>query len=98
MNSRPRAVVAAGVSAGAAGCLWLLACSDLFHSTTDLLTACQLDAQTPGCSAETGADANPEANTGVTDFCASFTPAEARLHAQNACAWLGACETPMGDN
>jgi hypothetical protein len=77
--------LAVTVSAAFAGMVALgaaTACFDLFHSTDDILTACEIDAQSPACA---------------TDFCA-WTPAEARDHAQHACAWLGACETPMGRN
>jgi hypothetical protein len=70
----------------AAGAL-LAACFDLFHSTADVLTACEIDATRPGCTAEAV----------ETDFC-SWTPTEARQHAVHACAWLGACETPLGSN
>jgi len=62
-----------------------VACFDLFHSTADLLTECAIDAATPGCL------------TGGKDFC-EWTSIEARKHAEHACAWLGACETPMGKN
>jgi hypothetical protein len=85
---RPR--IAAFVM-GAAGAAFV-ACIDLFHSTSDVLTACALDASTPGCF--DAAASSPQAET---DFCA-WTPEEARAHAQYACAWLGACETPMGGN
>jgi hypothetical protein len=61
------------------------ACFDLFHSTSDILTACEIDAQSPACGAHS------------TDFCA-WSPPEARQHAAHACGWLGACETPMGRN
>ena len=74
----------------------IVACFDLFHSTADVLTACAIDAGTPGCfDAATEAGALPEG--GATDFCA-WTSLEAQQHAQHACAWLGACETPMGGN
>jgi hypothetical protein len=78
------------------------ACLDLFHSTDDLLTACQRDASADGCSPARPADAGPPvdaaaADAGPTDFCA-WTPAEARARADRACAWLGACESPMGRN
>ncbi len=63
-----------------------VACRDLFHSTSDILNACDIDAQTPGCA--------PDA---AIDFC-QWTPKEARRRAAHACAWLGACETPMGRN
>ena len=61
----------------------LVACFDLFHSTSDVLPLCLVDGQAPGC--------------GRTDFCA-WNPAQARRNAEHACAWLGACETPMGRN
>ncbi len=61
--------------------------SILFHSTSDLRTACELDAGAPGCP-ETDAPA---------DFCA-WSRDEADQRATHACAWLGACETPLGDN
>jgi hypothetical protein len=66
----------------------LVACIDLFHSTSDVLTACQLDGQAPGC--EAGVDAS-------TDFC-EWTDDLARQNAAHACAWLGACESPLGRN
>jgi hypothetical protein len=72
------------LSAGGA----LVACFDLLHSTADVLTACELDAAYPGCTVATKVE---------TDFCA-WTPDEARQHALHACTWLGACETPMGNN
>jgi hypothetical protein len=70
----------------------LVACFDLLHSTDDIETACAIDASHPGC---------PHASTQVdvedTDFCA-WAPARAQTSAVHACAWLGACETPMGNN
>jgi hypothetical protein len=81
------AVLSAGLGAG------LVACFDLFHSTSGIVSACELDAQAcqdGGAQAEAGGDAG-------TGFC-GFTPDEALAHAQHACAWLGACETPMGSN
>jgi hypothetical protein len=68
------------------------ACFDLFHSTADILTACEIDAGNPLCRPAAGADAAPP-----TDFCA-WSPAQARDHARHTCAWLGACESPMGGN
>jgi hypothetical protein len=76
-------LLAAGSAASGAA---LVACIDLFHSTNDVLTACQLDAQTPGCGEEA-----------ATDFCA-WSADVARQNAMHACAWLGACETPLGRN
>ncbi|HEY3819733.1 MAG TPA: hypothetical protein VGL81_21340 [Polyangiaceae bacterium] len=72
----------------------LVACVDLFHSTGDVLTACQLDAQTPGCVPEANVEAGVDAGT---DFC-TWSDDEARQNAAHACAWLGACESPLGDN
>jgi hypothetical protein len=66
----------------------LAACFDLFHSTRDILTACELDAMVDGCAGDAGATA---------DFC-SWSRAEAQAHARHSCAWLGACESPMGKN
>jgi hypothetical protein len=74
----------------------LVACFDLFHSTGDVLTACQRDAQTPGCQEEAGVTADTGTDAG-TDFCA-WTETEARANAESACAWLGACENPLGRN
>jgi hypothetical protein len=64
----------------------MAACFDLFHSTGNVLTACEVDALTPGCGADAGAA-----------LCAA-DPREARQTAAHACAWLGACETPLGGN
>ncbi len=64
-----------------------VACFDLLHSTADVLTACERDASSCAVAA-------PSAET---DFC-SWTRAEAQAHALHTCTWLGACETPMGNN
>ncbi len=61
-----------------------MACSDLFHSTADIRTACEIDAAAAGCGAE-------------VPLCAS-TSADARAQAMRVCAWLGACQSPMGRN
>src|SRR5580693_5188287 len=66
----------------------LVACFDLLHSTADVRTACELDASYPGCTVVQDVE---------TDFC-SWTRDEAKHHALHACAWLGACESPMGNN
>jgi hypothetical protein len=84
-------LLAIGSVASGAG---VVACFDLFHSTGDVLTACQLDAQTPGCGPEAGVDAGVDAGT---DFCA-WSEGEAMQNAKRACAWLGACESPLGRN
>jgi hypothetical protein len=99
MKKRTAVIIAAGFAAlgGAA----LIACFDLFHSTSDVLTACQIDAGLEGCSpdaaiADAGQDVVQETDGDATDFCArSFDPL---ANARHACAWLGACETPLGRN
>jgi hypothetical protein len=74
----------------------MVACFDLFHSTRDVLTACEIDAATPACRTAGTPDARvPEA--GAADLC-SWSTVDARRRAEHACAWLGACETPMGKN
>jgi hypothetical protein len=76
----------------------LAACFDLFHSTRDVLTLCQIDAQAADCSSDASDGASAAiVDSGGTDFCA-WSRDEARAHARHACAWLGACETPMGRN
>jgi hypothetical protein len=71
------------------------ACFDLFHSTSDLLTACEIDAQ--ACAADGGIEDATRSDAGGTDFC-MWKSSLALEHARHACAWLGACETPMGGN
>lgn len=73
----------------------LVACFDVFHSTSDVLTACESDPTRPGCG-PVARDAQATADV-ETDFCA-WSPHEAQEHALHACTWLGACETPMGNN
>jgi hypothetical protein len=78
----------------------LVACVDLFHSTDDILTACQIDATTPGCTpASDGSSPGIDAADArlPADFC-DWTPAQAQAAARRTCAWLGACESPMGGN
>jgi len=62
----------------------LAACFDLFHSTDDVLTACQIDSAAAGCGLDAG-----------LELCAP-TARAARQQAEHACAWLGACDTPLG--
>jgi hypothetical protein len=78
----------------------LVACIDLFHTTDDVLTACQLDGNIPDCGAEAEAAVPVEAGGPVhTDFCSpGWSRGDALAHAQHACAWLGACEAPIGKN
>jgi hypothetical protein len=92
---------------GAAACAFValgVACVDLFHST-DFETLCKRSPTDPQC-APTAADAGADVvETGVDaavvvvhpDFCA-WTSAEAKTQALRACAWLGACEAPMGES
>ena len=91
MRLRTAIGLAVGSAAAGAGAV---ACGDLFHSTNDVLTACELDAQTDGCGKEASVEAGVEAGT---DFCA-WPEDQARRNAEHACAWLGACESPLGRN
>jgi hypothetical protein len=90
---RPRGL-ALGVAlafAGVGACL-VAACTDLFHTTGDIRTACEIDAATPGCA--TAPDAGAD---GGDDFCA-WPRGKAQATAKRVCAWLGACEGPLGGN
>jgi hypothetical protein len=79
-------VTSMGLGAG------LAACFDLFHATDDILTACELDSGTLGCDGAAEGSSGPS-----TDFC-EWDAATANAHAEHACAWLGACEGPFGQN
>ena len=79
-----------GLAAAIAASAGLVACFDLFHSTAGLHDACDLDAA--ACADDA---ASPDAAPAGTDFC-SWSPAQARDNATHACAWLGACESPLG--
>ncbi len=74
-------LVAAGVSAIAA----VVACGDLFHSTS-FDTKCTADASATGCP-----------QPPITELCTTDS-AVALARAEHACAWLAACESPMGQN
>ncbi|MDP9000858.1 MAG: hypothetical protein M3O46_12185 [Myxococcota bacterium] len=88
--------MAAALSALCAGMgVGMFACFDLFHSTRDVLTACEIDGQTPSCGPK-DATTSPQLDA-ASDFC-TWPEAYARNRAQHACAWLGACETPTGRN
>ncbi len=81
---RRRAIVLGAVAIAAAA----VACADIFHDT-DSPTLCDFDAAAPGCLS-TG-------DAGELPICApDHDTAEAR--AKHACAWLAACETPIGKN
>lgn len=70
-------IASAGLGAG------LVACFDLFHSTSGILDACEIDAQ--ACT-----DAG-------TDFCA-WDAGTAYVNAGIACTWLDTCEGAFEDN
>jgi hypothetical protein len=80
-------VLSAALGAG------LVACFDLFHSTSGIVSSCDVDAQ--ACR-DAGPQADGPAGDAGTDFCSGGFDAVA--NAQHACAWLGACETPKGNN
>ncbi len=67
-----------------------IACVDLFHSTSDVQSLCDIDAFAPGC--DSGTDATPPEN-----LCAGDAGV-AQAQAKHACAWLAACEHPIGHN
>jgi len=75
----------------ALGACTLPACVDLFHSTSDIRTACEIDAAACASDSDTAATA-----VASVDLCAA--PDVARQNAAHACAWLGACDSPMGGN
>ena len=90
LRRRHRAPLAVALGAG------LFACVDLFHST-NFETACDIDAA--ACSV--GDDSSALSDAGPTAFPANFCawdPETARANAQRACAWLGACAGPIGDD
>ena len=64
-----------------------IACVDLFHST-DFETRCDRD---PASCGAAGDAARP-----LLEFCA-WDPPTARARAIRTCAWLGACEGPLGE-
>lgn len=83
----------------------LVACGDLFHDTSEIRNACELDANAEGCTTPTtdggpnvdgGTDAGDDAS-GPINFC-EWDSATARANALRACTWLGACMPPIGAN
>ena len=90
-------VAAAAISVVAAA-----ACVDLFHST-EFDTLCARSPKDPQCGG--GGAMNVDSSTlpdggganAHLDFC-SWTSTEARAYALRACAWLGACEGPLGES
>jgi len=73
------------VTAGVSAIAAIVACGDLFHGTS-FDTKCTADASAKGCP-----------RPPVTELCA-VDIATALARAEHACAWLAACESPMGQN
>ena len=68
---RPAARAALMASAVALGATTVCACVDLFHSTADVLTACEIDGRVPGCDEQDARSAAPAApDAGPADACA----------------------------
>ncbi|HSQ66171.1 MAG TPA: hypothetical protein VLM85_23275 [Polyangiaceae bacterium] len=80
---------ALAIALASASLLAAAACVDLFHST-DVQSLCDVDANAPGCASDGG-------DGGAVDLCAPDTPT-AEAWAERACAWLAACEDPIGQN
>jgi hypothetical protein len=95
MGSMTRGFLGATLLVAASGGAALAASScDLFHST-NFATLCDVDPSAAPCTdAKTDFDA---ASPPATNFC-DWTPATARTSAAHACAWLSACELPLGTN
>jgi len=64
-----------------------VACAELFHSTSDVQSICEADANDPRCT-----DAAPP-----VEVCAPDAGV-AQQRAMHACAWLAACGHPLGHN
>jgi hypothetical protein len=96
--ARSRPLVVAAASFVALG----VACVDLFHST-DFEVLCGHSPDDPQCrdGGVTNVDSSVVPDGGGPDarpdFC-SWTSTAAREHALRACAWLGACEGPLGES
>src|SRR5580700_684311 len=78
------------VAASGGAALGPSAC-DLFHST-NFATLCDVNPSAAPCT-----DARVDSGLAGTNFCA-WTPTTARANATHACAWLSACELPLGSN
>jgi hypothetical protein len=77
------------------------ACVDLFHGT-DFETLCARSPDDPSCGNHDAgvpdvAEASTDAARPRPNFCA-WSSDEARRQAVRACAWLGACEGPLGES
>lgn len=84
----------------------LAACFDLFHSTDDIQSACELDASIDGCASPDvlapAPDASDDTNVAPTaydtsNFCRNDS-ATAYHAAERACQLLGTCNGPIGNN
>lgn len=79
-----------------------IACVDLFHGT-EFETLCSHSPNDPQCGGDAGtmgdvvADRAVDARRPHPDFC-KWDKATARAQALRACAWLGACEGPLGES
>ncbi len=71
-----------------------VACVDLFHAT-DFETLCSRDPASEACNPAASDGGGHDAPYPRLDFCAAGA-LETRTRAQRACAWLGACEGPLG--
>lgn len=79
-----------------------MACVDLFHDT-DFDTLCTRSPTDPQCGGDAATvpdvlvDTAADARRPHPDFC-KWTSPEALAQALRACAWLGACEGPLGES
>ncbi len=90
-------VAAVSIASAAALGFALAACTDLFHGTDDLKNICELDADVSGCVDAAPAPDSAPAPDASFDLCLVDSVA-AKIRAETACKWLGACETPIGRN
>lgn len=78
-----------------------IACVDLFHGT-EFETLCTHSPNDPRCHGDASipdavAEVAVDARRPHPDFC-SWSSEMARAQARRACAWLGACEGPLGES
>jgi len=96
---RPPLIAATSVVAISAA---LLACVDLFHGT-QFDTLCTTSPSDPACGTDAAVAADVAAGDAADaarprlDFCA-WSSGKALDQALRACAWLGACEGPLGES
>lgn len=80
----------------------LLACVDLFHSTTEAKNACEQERPANECDASTAAvpdaaEASTQDTSAPAELCAGSS-AEAKKLASEVCVNLGVCTKGLGDN